>query len=551
MDDASLPQRTVVVVLPLFIVSTALAARFGQSIGANGIEILTILASAQAAIFAIVFSITILGVQLSASGFSPRLVNLFREDDSYRFTTALFGTSIGIDILGLYLFSGENIFVYEMYLCGAGALAVGSLVVLYSFVDRILYQSTPEGILRRIKDQLSPEWTTQQAHLFQEDSTKRDPYHLLISVIDSAVEDRDNPTVSQGLNMVSEKIRNLLEYTHPESLGPESALGKSIEDLCTDRLPTLVERATENSQKTQAREVIECLDTIGEAGINREHEYVVKCSSQGLSRPVESLGYSELEDRVRKRIIDTNRELLAETAEATQWEAADHGIRLLGWRAAQSIMDRSAQHARDTGYTSVQILSIPSIHSSATAEASARTDDEDIDWQRGEDADFNELYPRENTLRGCYFAMCEITSAAIRSEIRTGRSVVNWSHVATGWRNCLNDLRNSNLELLFQLWLGTILYIEYLQSETDDEVLSGFNRVSIQMGIRDQISGVVDSIQNGSIRPKTQIDYVPGMTKPTEMPLTGFKSQPIPDLDTTFSEWLELQSGMGGAGGFV
>lgn len=546
MDDVSLPRWTAIIVLSLFTISTVLAACFGQSIGTNGTEILTILASTQAAIFAIVFSIIILGIQLSASGYSPRLVNLFRENAAYRFTTALFGTSIGTDILGLYLFAEQDSFIYEAYLCGAGTLAVGSLVILYLFVDRTLYQSTPEGILSRINNQLSPEWTIQQARQSEEDPIERDPYQLLVSVIDSAVEDRDSPTVSQGLDMISERVVDLLEYTHPESTDPESAVGGSIEDLCTNRLPALVEHTTENSQEMETRKVIECLDSIGRGGINKEHEYVIRYSSQGLSRPVESLGYSELEDRVRKNSIDTNSELLAETAEATFWEAADHGVRLLGWRAAQSIMNRSAQHARDVGYTSVLILGIPGIHSSAVDENSARLDDDGIDWLRGEDASRNDLHPHENTLRGCYFAMCKIMSAAIRNEIKTGGSVVNWSHVAEGWRNCLNDLRDSNLESLFQLWLGTVLYIEYLQSETDDVVLSGFNRVSIQMGIRDQISETVDSIQNGSIRPRMQIDFIPGVFNPTEIPLTGILSQPVPDPDTTFSDWLELQGGMSG-----
>ncbi|GAA0466364.1 hypothetical protein GCM10008985_24170 [Halococcus dombrowskii] len=478
-------------------------------------------------------------------------MNLFRKNIAYRFTAGLFAVSIGVDVFGLYLFAEQDSFVYETYLCGAGALAASAMVNLYLFVDRILYQSTPEGILNRINDRLSPEWTAQQARRSDEDSIERDPYQLLISVIDSAIEDRDGPTVSQGLDVVSERIRSLLTNTCSDAMGSESAVNASIEDLCTDRLPALLEHTTKNNQEEQSKEVIECLDTIGKSGIDREHELVTGYSSQGLSRPIESLGYSELEDRVRIDIIGTNRELLVEAAEAEYWEAADTGIRLLGWRVAQSITNRSAQYARDTGYTSVQTLSIPKIHSRAVRECSSRTSDENIDWQRGEDGDFNDLFPYENTLRGCYFAMCEITSAAIRNEIKTGASVVDWSHVAAGWRSCLDDLRDSNLESLFQLWLGTVLYIEYLQSETDREVLSGFNRVSIQMGFRSNIGETAVSIQNGVVRPRTQIDYIPGRFNPTEMPLTGFSSQPVSDPDTTFSDWLVLQGGMSGDGEFV
>ena len=550
MDDVSLPRWTVIIVLPLFVISTILAACFGQSIGTNGIQILTILASTQAAIFAIVFSIIILGIQLSASGYSPRLVNLFREDDAYRFTAALFGASIGVDVLGLYLFAVQDSFLYETYLSGAGALAVGSLGVLYLFVDRTLYQSTPEGILTRLREQLSPEWTIQQARLSHENSAKRDPYQLLLSVIDSAVEARDSPTISQGLDLITDRVGDLLEVDREETSDSESPVAGSIEDLCTDRLPALLERTARTSQEVEARAAVECLDALGKVGVEKRVGYVVESSSEGLSKPVGSLDYSELEERVRKETIDTNGELLAKSTEAALWKSTDNGVRLLGWRVAQSIMERSAQNTHDTGYTSLLTLNIPRIHKNASKVSPTRTDD-NVDWLLGEDANHEEVRAHEGILQGCYFAMYEITSAAIRNEIETGTSVVKWSRIAAGWDSCLTDLRNSNYELLFQLWLGTILYIEYLASETDEEVLTGINRLSIRHGFRGHVSEVVDSIQSRRIRPRARIDALPGAVNPVEIPFVSVSSQLLTDPDITFSDWLEFQRGMSGMDGFV
>ena len=90
MAEGSLSRWAAIIVFPLFTISTVLVACFGQNIGANGDRILTTLASTQAAIFAIVFSIVILGVQLSASRYSPRLVSLFRNNSAYKFIIGLF-----------------------------------------------------------------------------------------------------------------------------------------------------------------------------------------------------------------------------------------------------------------------------------------------------------------------------------------------------------------------------------------------------------------------------------------------------------------------------
>lgn len=551
MAEGSLSRWAAIIVFPLFTISTVLVACFGQNIGANGDRILTTLASTQAAIFAIVFSIVILGVQLSASRYSPRLVSLFRNNSAYKFIIGLFFVSIGLDTLGLYLFSGQSTILYEIYLSAAGAFAVGSLAILYLFVDQTLHLSMPEGLLSRIRDQLSPKWTIQQAQKSQEDSLQRDPYQLLVSTIDSAIEERDTLTVNQGLDVISDRLTDLLTSTSLETANEASAVHGSVKNLCMNRLPGLIEHTTEKSQANESKSVIECIDDIGKAGINEEIEWAAKYSSQGLSKPVGSLGFSKPEDSVRKEAIDTNRTLLTQTAEAALWTATDHGVRFLGWQAAQSMRSRPSQHTRNVGYDSVAILSMPSILSDTTDELSVRTDDTEVNWLRGKDSQFNDLSYRENTLRGCYFAMCELTSAAIRYEIRTGTSMVNWQSIGGGWRNCLNNIEQYGSESCLDLWLGTVLYLEYIYRQTDEDVMTGFNNIIHLVCTGEQVDRAINSGSNGNINPKMKIDFIPGLVDPVEHPITGYTSPPVSDTDISFREWLESQQGMRGRGGFV
>ncbi|WP_369333770.1 DUF2254 family protein, partial [Halorubrum sp. SP9] len=105
-------------------------------------SILSTLVRVQAGIFAIVFSIVILGVRLSASRYSPRLAKSFSSDSTYRVTVGVFAFSIAIDIFGLFVVGAVSDATLRVVLASSGILAAGSFVSLYGFVNQILERTT-------------------------------------------------------------------------------------------------------------------------------------------------------------------------------------------------------------------------------------------------------------------------------------------------------------------------------------------------------------------------------------------------------------------------
>ena len=126
------------------LISSVCAYFLSMDLSAVGTSIFSTLAIVQTSIFAIVFSVVILGVQLSTSQYSPRLPDLFRSDAIYLRTVGIFAVSIGASLLGMFVYGYVDGFWTQLWMYLSGVLAIVAFVSLFDFVDRTLEQSTPE-----------------------------------------------------------------------------------------------------------------------------------------------------------------------------------------------------------------------------------------------------------------------------------------------------------------------------------------------------------------------------------------------------------------------
>ncbi len=495
------------------------------------VSILNTLARVQAAIFAIVFSVIILGVQLSASRYSPRLASEFHKDSGYRWTVGVFAASIGFSIIAVFavpLFSESTIVILPVVGIGLGIL---SFWTLWDFVNDTLEKTTPEGILRTIDANLTPTAIVDQAHESANDSLQRDPFLTLVSVIRSILEEGDRVVATQGLSIIEDRVANLFEETPNEEFEEGEPVDESVEHLFTSQVPTLLEESLDEGLTEIAIKVTDVVENIGDSSIDEQ-----------LERPHEHLlrGHIELIDqveneRVRDKVIDVSRSLLKSGVKNGLYLSSALGTRLLGWIAAASVMKRDATQKYDGRYTSLLINGFPKILSNAIDSDASLTEYQNTAWL---ERSMNDVAPIDLITWGCYDSMAELSSAAIRFEMKTGQTLLNWTHVDSGWVSGLSKLRETELETLPQVWLGTILYIEYLSDITDEEVLKNFNtRAALEV----EYDFVVTTIQNvlDGLDVTSRIDFPPGGTNPLEFPRTGAKSPPIRDEENTFREWLK------------
>ncbi len=543
MDDSPFPSRVPLILLGSVVAGILLTISGLVDPSSAAKPVLRTLATVQGALFAIVFSIIILGVQMSANRYSPRTGELYRSDSAYLWTFIVFGSSIGVCLFGLYLLPTPGFFLRLSVISG-GILAVVSFWTLYQFVGYILQQTTPEGLLKRIEDHLTPDYILEQAERAATDMAEPNPFLIIVSTINSAIEDGDDTTATIGLKVIGRRTRNALVHVPRDPLEENSSLTEVIEELCTIRLVSVAHNALANSLYDVAEEALDTFQTIAEEAADTEADHIVIYAFKGLFEITGTIGFGLRADRVRKRSIETGVDTLHTVVEHERWEALGNSIRVMGWRIAESIQERSDEAHRDAGYGSLFIRWGPSIFEEIINRLDVEVRDEDIDWISGMLIAPDEMSDEESVLHAFLLAMAEVTSAVIRYQIETGEPLVRWQYVARGWSKCFEAVPE-DLTSLRSTWLSVMLYIDYLLQNLDDDQSRVFQRE-----IRRAVSGefvdmTIDKVLSSELDPTGPIDMIPGIVDPTEVPaLTGISAPPDVEEERNFENWLELQSGM-------
>ncbi|QHS15765.1 DUF2254 domain-containing protein [haloarchaeon 3A1-DGR] len=507
-------------------------------------QVLTTLATVQSAIFAIVFSVVILGVQLSTSRYSSRLADLFRSDQYYRVTVGIFGISIGLSVFTLVFRNSLNGYLLRFAVVLAAGFAVTSFIILFYFVDSVLDQTTPEGIIQRVDQELTPEKIIEQATLAGENNAEPDPFLIPNSIVRSAVDDMDLAAASLGLSTISRRVEELLTTVSTDDIEDDSPLGQSIQTLCTKRLPNLTETAAEDEFIEAGSESIQTISSIGTAGIREELEVVSNDSLRGITRLIAELEFDPSSEKLRKESVDEACNIADTAAESGLWDTAGTGIRYVGFYSATSIMRRGASDRNQRAYTNLSISRIPSLFSELMEnlpdEIETDAFQNRIIRRHGDYTSSSEVW----ALWCCYASMAETTSAYLRYELEHEEPIVDWSMVSSGWSECVSTASESGFDYFTYQWLGTLFYLEYLSRQGPESFMANFNP-TIQYRIRSEVvENTVDRVRSGSVSVRNRIDLLPGHIDPIETPLTGYSNPPFDDIEEEFERWLDLKKGM-------
>lgn len=520
------------------ILMSIVAYSFDYTVSSISTSILTTLVLAQASIFAIVFSVLIFGVRFSASRYSPRIATEFTEDRSYKVTVGIFAGSIGYDILLLYLVPGLPDYLLTGLTIAAAWLATVAFLKLYVFVNETLQRATPEGILAYLEEHLTPKTILAEAKKSVQESTNRDPFIILISVIRSAIEQADRVTSSIGLGILGDAISELLKTISEDEFQEGKAIDQSLEKVLNNDIPTIVKEALDADITQIATESVETAEDIGETAIDEKLDRPLELVIRGQTDLISTIGYSSDAERVRKEVIDTSRGLVKDAAGKGLYDSSAIGTRLLGWTSAMSIMNRNQDQRHGGRSYTILISSFYSTLAEALDSDPSLTEYRNTAWLRRRTTDVN---PADLLVWACYDSMAELTAAGIRYELRIKTRFLNWNLVADGWMEGLRSLQKTDLEMLPRVWFGTILYLCYVAEHTPGEIMPDFEP-RIYLSVNSEFATeTIRMILAQDIDPRSRLEHTPGGVNPLEYPRTGSRSPIVKDAEIEWEDWLEQQ----------
>jgi len=289
--------------LLLLLLYTAVAA---DVYGDNARYLLSAIVQSEAAIIAVVVSLSLVAVQL-ASGHSPRMMALFRQSRSLWLLLLLYIASmlITLAVLGtvgghvLVLVWGDTFVLrgvppVQWGVALAYALAAACFIALVPYIYSMLGMLSPSRLIGALASEITPERTVDYVRsLWGHEGTPAevfervgkwgdDPFQPLVDMVSSSMMRYDHATARDGVDAIVDKVETLLEegsieenykediamqvWYHLNELGMLAARLESNAALIgvADALRAIGKMAVKKKFRDTAYWVVEALGNIGE-----------------------------------------------------------------------------------------------------------------------------------------------------------------------------------------------------------------------------------------------------------------------------------------------
>jgi len=198
---------------------------FGGS-GDSACYLLSALAQSQAAIVAIVITLTLVAVQLASQTYSPRVMDLFLKSFAFWILLLFYGLSIMYDFILLDMIPKGNINSFGWLVNFGVVLMAGTFSALFLYVKETIEQLKPGAIINRLDGDVRKELKSfyekykgsKNNHSPQMLNEKGDEIILpLIDITKKAIRVDDLTTARQGIEKLRDICSNIIRSDEFES----------------------------------------------------------------------------------------------------------------------------------------------------------------------------------------------------------------------------------------------------------------------------------------------------------------------------------------------
>ena len=239
--------------------------------------LLSALVQSLAAIIAIVVTLTLVAVQLTASAYSPRVIDIFKKDWVMWLLLVWYSLSIFFGLFVLEMIGGEyrNLGHWgvslEFCVFLAYSMGIAAFVGLFCHVGNVINILKPETIIKRLAIKI-----TKDNILNSKKYPEKDPIQPIMDIIHSSIMKYDLETVRVGLKAVTDRMIEIIDSDSQKEI---------ITFLCNHF--RRVRMLTVDKMDDEATgEVIKSLETFGKSTAKKNLGY----ATQKIARSIELTG---------------------------------------------------------------------------------------------------------------------------------------------------------------------------------------------------------------------------------------------------------------------
>lgn len=271
--------------------------------------LLSALVQSLAAIIAIVVTLTLVAVQLAASAYSPRVIDIFKKDWVMWLLLVGYGLSIFFGLFVLEMIGGKyqslghwgvslESCIFLAYLMGIAAFAG-----LFFHIGNVIDLLKPENIIRKLSEDITRENVLKHIKSIKEnekDKTKpivKDPIQPIVDIIHSAVMKYDIATTGVGLKVVTDRMIEIIDSDgqkdisshlcdHLGRVGRLTASNRDVDSAIeiVNNLCNFWRSTTANKFEFAASRAVQSLRLFGKDAIDHKFEFAARYTIKHLER---------------------------------------------------------------------------------------------------------------------------------------------------------------------------------------------------------------------------------------------------------------------------
>ena len=426
----------------------------------NTSRIFSTLAAAQATILAIVFSVTVVAVQLVTDRYSPRLVSLFVEDKTFRGTFWVFMFSIAIDVLGLALQHIFPLWVSTFFALFGICLAGIAMISLFNTIRTMLSRSTPEHLIDAIvEQQLNP-------YSYLSSATgipNPHPFHPLYSMVVRAIEDHEYDTAEYGIAGMETALIDALGYCRSEFEGEsgESFPTEIFERPQEEYVETISIRAFENDQVGLVSDVTSMASRIGRNAVLHGDDKVAVSAVEGLAEAFNNAPLDFEGNRLRDPINESYSSIVLLVAKSGSPEAFRRIVVVYLSKVKIWLRKEKDSHVPDVVLEDFVDRDYKQIFGALLERYGESVNESLKDWREPYPQRERVISTEADLLRRYWRSKKEITESIVRYRVHNGDYPIDKRMLLSSWRNNAETSAKKGLPGLASLYCQSLIELQY------------------------------------------------------------------------------------------